>query len=111
MPLPCRDINPEATLCRIQQGFFPPPAYHHRKTEPTAYPAKQYMSHPSTRAGVWAKPCPAPTHSTAVEKAIATKHGNCDSSANANWIEPDETLRQAVNCQLNSFVDSWKVAT
>ena len=48
------------------------------------------MFRPSTRAGVWAKPCPAPTHSTAVAKAIATKHKNYDLSANADWIEPGE---------------------
>jgi hypothetical protein len=48
-------------------------------------------------------------HSAAVAKAIAWNRGNYDSSANADWIEPDETLRQAGNCQLNSFIDLYVV--
>jgi len=46
--------------------------YPHRKTEPTAYLAKQCMSHPSMRAGVWAKPYPAPMHSAAENSIYVT---------------------------------------
>jgi hypothetical protein len=52
-----------------------------------------------------------PMHSADVEKAIATKHENYDSSANADWIEPNETLRQAGNCLFYSFVDPHSGAT